>query len=67
LELFDAGLVERRRGQTTTAQTTRGQATTEGADGRASDGERAVLTLRGRLLANEVALRLASVPARGGV
>jgi oxygen-independent coproporphyrinogen-3 oxidase len=65
-ELFDEGLVARRQGSATTGQTTT-EAATEAGGGRAGEGERAVLTLRGRLLANEVALRLASVPARGGV
>ena len=60
-ELFEAGLVERRWLSLAPEVRARGPA-----QGPCGPEERAVLTLRGRLLANEVSLRLGSVPKGGG-
>jgi putative oxygen-independent coproporphyrinogen III oxidase len=60
-QLFEAGLVERRWLSLAPEVRARGPV-----QGPCAPEERAVLTLRGRLLANEVSLRLGSVPKGGG-
>jgi oxygen-independent coproporphyrinogen-3 oxidase len=60
-DLFEEGLVERCSRPLPLAARPQGEG-----QGTSVQGERAVLTLRGRLLANEVSLRLGSVPVRGG-
>ena len=60
-DLFEEGLVERCRLPMPAAPSARDEP-----PGSHAQEERAVLTLRGRLLANEVSLRLGSVGARGG-